>query len=65
MVIAVTGASGHIGSNLARRLVEEGHSVRAQYRTVATPLEAIDVDAHAGDILDPDFDIFSIKPCYS
>ena len=55
MVIAVTGASGHIGSNLARRLVKEGHSVRAQYRTAATPLEAIDVEACAGDILDPDF----------
>ncbi|MBP1670163.1 MAG: dependent epimerase/dehydratase family, partial [Bacteroidetes bacterium] len=29
MKIAVTGTSGHVGNNLCRMLIEQGHEVRA------------------------------------
>ena len=53
--VAVTGASGHIGSNLCRRLVEAGYAVRAQYLSSGRPLEDIPVEMVRGDVRDREF----------
>ncbi len=56
MQALVTGATGFVGAALARRLVEEGHAVRAFVRAPER-LEAVglaDVEAVQGDITDPD-----------
>jgi dihydroflavonol-4-reductase len=55
MEIAVTGASGHIGSNLCRRLLEEGHRLRAQYQHFDLSLADLALDARAGDVRDRAF----------
>src|SRR5512144_3102341 len=51
----VTGATGHIGNVLVRKLVESGRPVRALVRpghTVA-PLDGLEAQIVAGDVLDP------------
>ena len=50
---AITGASGHLGANLVRALVEEGHEVTALVREDVRPLEGLPVRAVAGDLFDP------------
>ncbi len=52
----VTGASGHIGSNLVHDLVASGHRVVALVRKTSdlTAIEGLDVDVRMGDILDAD-----------
>jgi len=54
MKIAVTGANGHVGSNLCHLLVEEGHQVRALIHHHDYALQAIDVEKVKGDLLDVD-----------
>ncbi len=53
MLAAVTGASGHLGANLVRALLEAGHSVRALVREDARALEGLPVERRRGDVLDP------------
>lgn len=50
----VTGASGHIGNNLIRALLERGERVRALVRTTETPdaLRGLDVEIARGDLRD-------------
>ena len=54
MRILVTGATGFIGTRLVRRLVEEGHSVRALARESSDVgfLRPLDVEIVRGDVLD-------------
>jgi dihydroflavonol-4-reductase len=52
MRFAVTGASGHIGSNLCRALISEGHEVRALINLTSKGLEGIPVEKIPGNILD-------------
>jgi dihydroflavonol-4-reductase len=54
MKIAVTGASGHIGVNLCRELVNKGHSVRALVHKNTDSLKDIPLDRVQGDLKDPD-----------
>jgi dihydroflavonol-4-reductase len=53
--VLVTGASGFIGSWLCRGLAARGYRVRALHRRTSNlaPLEGLDVELVAGDILDP------------
>lgn len=51
----VTGASGHLGANLVRALLERGWTVRAFVRTSSplAALQGVDVELCYGDLLDP------------
>ncbi|HEU4382684.1 MAG TPA: NAD-dependent epimerase/dehydratase family protein [Anaeromyxobacteraceae bacterium] len=53
MLAAVTGASGHLGANLIRALLQEGHAVRALVREDARALEGLPLERVRGDVLDP------------
>ena len=54
MRIAVTGATGHLGANLVRLLVERGHEVRALYRRAESlkALAGVAVERQPCDVLD-------------
>ncbi len=52
MTAAVTGASGHVGANLVRHLLEQGWQVRTLVHDTAHPLEDLSVDRIEGDVLD-------------
>ena len=51
----VTGATGHLGANLVRRLVQDGGRVRVLLRpsSDARPVEGLDVERVIGDIRNP------------
>lgn len=51
MKVAVTGASGHVGAALVRKLLTGGHDVRALIRSDRKALEDCDVDVVKADIL--------------
>ncbi len=53
MIAAVTGASGHLGANLVRALLAEGHEVRALVRDDVRALEGLAVARVHGDVLAP------------
>jgi len=52
MIIAVTGANGHVGVNLCKALLALGHEVRALTHTHAQALKDIPVTLVKGDVLD-------------
>ena len=54
MRIAVTGATGHLGANLVRLLVGEGHTVRALYHRSEghEALDGLSVEQQPCDVLD-------------
>ncbi len=56
MKILVTGATGKVGSRLAKRLAQRGHHVRALVRdpTRAVDLRSVDIELAKGDLLAPD-----------
>lgn len=58
MVIAVTGAGGHIGVNLVHALLADperaGHRIRVLVHTPSPALEGLDVERMDGDVLDPE-----------
>lgn len=54
MTVAVIGASGHIGNNLCRALLEKGYRVKALVHQNAESLEGLDLVKETGDILDPE-----------
>jgi uncharacterized protein YbjT (DUF2867 family) len=56
MKALVTGATGFVGSGLARLLVERGHEVRGLVRDRgrASDLEAAGFELHEGDVLEAD-----------
>jgi dihydroflavonol-4-reductase len=59
-MILVTGATGHIGNVLVRKLLDRGEKVRALIWTGedTTPLNGLEVEKVLGDVLDP----ASLKP---
>ena len=54
MTIMVTGASGHVGGNLVRRLLELGRPVRVLVHRSSAALEGLDVERRAGSVGDPE-----------
>lgn len=54
-LVLVTGATGHIGNVLVRKLLEQGQKVRAlTWRGSDTlPLQSLELEQIAGDVLDP------------
>lgn len=55
MRVLVTGATGIVGSNLVRRLLQESNEVRVLVRPTsdARGLDKLDVERHEGDVLQP------------
>ncbi len=56
MKALVTGATGFVGSHIARELMQQGHSVRVLHRTSSRldALRGIEHESALGDILDRD-----------
>ena len=53
-MITVTGASGLLGANLVRALLERGDTVRTFVHRNDAALEGLDVERVRGDVLDSD-----------
>ena len=53
MSIAVTGASGHLGANLVRRLLNDGHAVTALTYEESPALKGLEIRESPGNILEP------------
>jgi dihydroflavonol-4-reductase len=54
MITAVTGASGHIGACLVRKMLDQGRKVRVLVRKDTRGLEGLDVEQFQGDMTSPD-----------
>jgi len=52
MNISITGASGHIGNNLCRELIQRGHRVKVLAHNFDISLTGLDIEKVKGDILD-------------
>ena len=50
--VVVTGASGHIGGNLVRALLDQGRSVRVLVHRDRRAIQGLDVDCVEGDVCD-------------
>jgi dihydroflavonol-4-reductase len=54
MLTVVTGASGHVGANLVRALLQKGRTVRAVVREDTRSIDGLEVEKVKADVLDPD-----------
>jgi nucleoside-diphosphate-sugar epimerase len=64
-MILVTGATGHLGANLVRRLLEDGHAVRVLLRPPhdRASLDGLDVESVEGDLRDPEACTAALRGC--
>jgi nucleoside-diphosphate-sugar epimerase len=65
MVDLVTGATGHLGANLVRRLLADGRAVRVLVRPAssAAAVEGLDVDRSFGDLRDAETVARAVRGC--
>ncbi|MBH8561912.1 NAD-dependent epimerase/dehydratase family protein [Nostoc sp. CENA67] len=65
MKTLVTGASGHLGANLVRRLLEDGHNVRVLLRQGSnnTAVDNLQVERSYGDLRDFDSTLAAVEGC--
>lgn len=63
--ILITGGTGCIGSNLAARLVADGHCVRIFHRTSSSlrAIRGLNVEHSTGDLLDPASILRAMQGC--
>jgi dihydroflavonol-4-reductase len=54
MSVLVTGASGHVGANLIRTLVEKGHSTRCMVHVNCRAIDGVNCERVEADVRDPD-----------
>ncbi len=61
----VTGATGHLGANLVRRLLADGRAVRVLVRRGSdrAAIRGLVVEAAEGDLLDPDSLALAVRGC--
>src|ERR1043165_2817992 len=61
----VTGANGHVGTNICRLLVERGEAVRAMIRPSADPklLDGMNAQIVRGEIMDPTSTAAAVDGC--
>ena len=52
MTVVVTGGTGHLGTNLVRRLVRDGRTVRVVVHDDDSSLEGLDIERIPGDVTD-------------
>ncbi len=52
MKVAVTGATGHVGANVCRQLLERGVAVRALHRARTAAIDGLDIETVEADVLD-------------
>ena len=55
MTIVVTGASGHVGANLVRLLLQRNQNVRVLVHKDSAALDGLDVDIARGDVRESRF----------
>ena len=63
--VLVTGASGHLGANLVRRLIADGEAVRVALREGSdnAAMDGLDVERMCGDLRDADAVAAVVKGC--
>lgn len=52
MLAAITGASGHLGANLVRTLIDRKWQIRALVHEDTRALDGLDIELYPGDVLD-------------
>lgn len=63
MTVLVTGASGHVGGNLVRALLERGRRVRVMVREDTRAVNGLDVERVSGDTRRPDLVRAAVDGC--
>lgn len=63
MRVGVTGASGHLGNVVCRKLLEKGYTVRVLHRNDCRPFDDLQVEKFPGDVLDLNAVDTFVKDC--